>query len=815
MKQYVKAFSGLVFFALIIIAAAGFWAVSHYDVSPRFLVHKTVETSGLDLPPLDALLKPAPRYINQPLDGEIIGSHPRILLPELSEWDGEGVAPAMARRVSLHRSQGTNTKYFDPCTRKHAMGYVVCWLVTGDKEKARLATAALLKANLTPANIDTNGDRNWELALVFDLLAQFSIMAPNERAIIADKLHAYLLTSLELLDDESLSLWHGRSTMAAEAWLLALVLHGEEGVNESVARRAQGHFLQTVSALALTEAWPEGYNYWINSRAMVIALASSGFVNGTQGADSTATVLQALQRVGLWTVYATRPDNRIEALGDEGPRVDLKDETRRVIDVIAQLTKNSVFSSYSAYLAKLHGYESYYRGYRWSFMLFNDPQVQLLPGVPRGSLEGLERHLPPADIFGGGAMNLLIARQGWGSNDTFISMRAGHTFTHHGHYDAGHFTLFKGAPLAITNAKYNSFFTPHRLYYGIRTVAKNSLLVVRPGDDIRPHKLLEENINSGGQRIVMPTGSRVRSVDHWMNNINNGDHYEGGELQAYHVRPHDFAYIRADLTGAYDSARYDTQGDGGKVSAVRRELLYLMDEDRLFVRDEVEAVEAHFPKKWLLHTVNKPRVEGSQVLVGSQNAGILESKSDLATIVNGVGRLDIKRILPRDAQLRLVGGSDYQFYVEHDQAGFEVGVGSGKNFSDGAQDKPWFDNGLWRLEIIPGAARTFDEFLVALSPSLGVDRSAEVAAIALLSGKASVLSTTDHVIIFAGGARLDDIEFTWPGEQSRLLVVGVVSGDSFQLTTDNTTAAYKVEQSGLYSFPLSLKAGATVRLVQQ
>lgn len=104
-------------------------------------------------------------------------------------------------------------------------------------------------------------------------------------------------------------------------------------------------------------------------------MAASAYVNGLDNARHKERILALLKRVGLWHIYATRPDNRIENLGDEGSRVDLKDETRRVIDVIAQTTRAPVFASYSQYLQQLHGAESYYSGYRWELRLFNDPTV--------------------------------------------------------------------------------------------------------------------------------------------------------------------------------------------------------------------------------------------------------------------------------------------------------------------------------------------------------------------------------------------------------------------------------------------------------
>lgn len=803
MRKFFRSPVGLLLAGLAVLAVAGCWAVRHFDVSLRFLVEQALEEAGIDSPRLAYLLQPPPRYSSGVLDGEVRSLHPRILLPELADWDGVGIAPPIVERLALYRQQGIELDDYTPCRHKQAISHVVCWLISGEVDEARSAIALMLSSELVSPTEKKTGDAGWAWALAFDLLETFPGLTQFERGTIRSKLIDSLNAHLLLLDGESVSLWHGRSSLAAQAWLLAVALHGEAGYDPDLTVRAQGHFRQTISALALTEAWPEGYNYWINNRGVELALAASAYLNGLEGSRFSPVVRQTLRRVGLWTVYATRPDNRVEGLGDEGPRVDLKDETRRVIDLTAQLTGDAVFASYSLYLERVHRRASYYSGHRWSFVLFNDPSISPLPGVAAGQLAGLDRYLPLSELFGAGAFNLFIARTGWGADDTMITFRAGHTFTHHGHYDAGHFTLFKGAPLAVDSSKYNGFFSPNRLYYSLRTIAKNSLLIVRPGDVASGHPLLEKKVNDGGQRLVIPTGSRVRDVRHWRRHLHSGNHFEGGELLHYQSIPGHMSYLRADLTGAYDSTRHDSKGAGGKVRSVEREMLYLYKEDRLLVHDKVVATDASYVKRWLLHTVNKPRVRDARVVLGNEEAGVLESSADTAVVENGRGRLDVKRILPEGAIMRLVGGAGYEHYVEADRGGSFAG---GENFGEGGVDRSWFDNGAWRLELVPGAPRAPDQFLVALSPGLGRDRSGEVSALEVTGGEAVVIKTSDHVLVFSAKARLGKVSFILPEGQRTLLLVGVVAGESYQLLSDGDSLRYQAPQSGVLEMDLPLGA---------
>lgn len=195
----------------------------------------------------------------------------------------------------------------------------------------------------------------------------------------------------------------------------------------------------------------------------------------------------------------------------------------------------------------------------------------------------------------------------------------------------------------------------------------------------------------------------------------------------------------------------------------------------------------------------------SAALLGTTEAGMFDSDGDNAVVINAPGRLDVKRILPDAATLRVIGGEGYEFFVETDGSGSGAGRG-GENFSEGGEARSWFDNGAWRLEILPGLQQERDEFLVALSPSLGVDRSAEVVPLNLLSGRASGLITPDKVVIFTNSGRLTELSFRLEGKQQSLMLAGVVAGDSYRLTVGDEFEDHKVRRSGAIDIALPLSA---------
>ena len=773
MRGLIRYFALVGLLAHLAPVAAVVMALDYYDVTFRQLVQKSLDYSGVEAAWIEDLIAPSRKHTDFVMDGTIRPSHPRILLPELAAWDGTGEPPTCSR-LQAYKDVGIK----EPAARAECQSNTpvvlgVCWVLTGDTGAAQKGILQLRRSVLSlaaPPNVATLGRSTaaWNNALAYDLLhnaPSFPDAAKQEiEEIIAKALSRYLT----ILDGDGLSLWHSRASVATQAWLMAVVLTPDNPETADLVRRAQAYFLDAMDALSLTEGWPEGYNYWINNRALVLALGSAAYVNAVKNGRQSDRIRQTIRRAGLWTIYAARPDNRIEGLGDEGPRVDQKDETRRVIDVIAQLTRDPVLSTYSRHLEKLYGSESYYRGYRWAFPLFNDPTVLPTTRDSAKALEDLTDKLPKASLFGRGALNLGYIRSGWGADETFISFRAGANLSHHGHYDAGHFTLFKGAPLAVNASRYGSVFDKHRLNFAIRTVAKNSLLILRPDEKVSPNRFFDENIAAGGQRITLPTGSAIRSVDQWRQNLDQGLHLEGGRIDAWKHQPDEFTYVSTDLTDAYNRPDHDDGGSGGKVRSVKREFVYLPRTDMLLVRDRIVSVDPRYTKKWILNTVTRPDIENARVLKGTATDGILESASDIVRVENGKGRLIDQKILPRQSVTRLVGGANHKFYVEVDGDDTRL---NGRNIEGAPKSRPWFDDSEWRIEIQPAEPAVEDEFLVALLPSIDRYRNDRLLPVSLSGGKGLAVATASVIILFVDGDP-GRYRFSIPGDQRWIYVLG-------------------------------------------
>jgi hypothetical protein len=697
--------------------AAVFGIMRIYQVTFYEAVNKGAVTLGL-VEKNQRVLEYAEKYVGKFELTAPQGAHPRLIQQEnLSNWSGLLKVPFIEQQILSLKAAKAGFKF--KCPANNLSDALYCYYTDPSQTSLNTLQSRLDQFNFEqPKEVGEYGN-GWQFALLFDL-AQGSAQMGSEQVSVSDhKISQMLNAYLRNLDGDSASLWHGRASLAANAIILAATLNYDDTnvAKQVLLERAFGHFNQVFLALQTTEIWPSGYNYWINSRGFEIVLALRAFQTLHTDKDQQKSIGKLIRRIGLWHIYNVRPDMKVQGWGDEGPRVDLKDETAKVIDLIALLTQDPVFSSYSATLRHKFGSASYYPSYRWLLPLLFDPDASFIAKIDvqeATDLSALEHLLPNSELFGKGAVNQLIIRSGWRADDTFINFRAGHSFTHHQHYDAGHFGIFKGGVLAANSSTYAGMQSKNRLNYSIRTIAKNSLLIQNPNEEVLPNRHFEENVVDGGQRLTMPTGSALRSMQHWQQELFSGRNLQGASLIDYQFKPGESTSISADLTSAYNSIRYAEQGQTGKVRSVQRSLVYIDELDSLLVFDTIQATSA-YKTKWLLHSMNKPQIDDLQVLKGQQFDGILSSKSNIFVIQEQQSNLYGTVLMPNKLANQIIGGPGYRAYVETDG---DDNVLDGESFFSGNKTSPWFDNSLWRLELSPERQTTNTQYLVLLQPTL-------------------------------------------------------------------------------------------------
>lgn len=667
----------------------------------------------------ELLIAPSIKYADVSLAGIRFGAHPRILSAELHAWNGRSPAGFFSKRLEVLKEKRLG--YRVKCDGKQLTSSLNCFIAKPSEQGFGRLMASLHQFRFVKPKVSGSKGNAWVFAFALDVAKSSGWLSDRERLKLDQQAKEMLLDYLNLLDNDSASLWHSRATLSAEAFLVATVLDQSNDKSEKLYRRTLGHFYQTYQATTMTETWPGGYNYWINNRAFITMLAFSAYANAQAQDSDKEHIIAAIKRIGLAHIHFTRPDFKMIGWADEGPRIDLKDETARVIDLIAQLTKEPAFFYYAQAIRKRYGAESYYSGYRWLLpWLYSSEHHPLTSDYAKGAKKDLLWPMAPYlknnMLFGPQMRNHLAIRGGWEDDDTVMSYQAGHIFTHHQHYNAGHFTLYKGAPLLVDAAQYNgSVLTPRRRHIDIRTLAKNSLLIEQPDEVVKPNHLFKQNVAAGGQRLAMPTGSAITSMDHWRQQRDGDMHLGAAKLISYHNEPNNYVAISSDLTSAYNSIRYSTGSNDPKVKQVIRNFVYLNQYDVALTYDKLLSTNSDYRTKWLGHTVNKPQANSLKQLQGNTNDGIATTIAKLLHVKNGDGRLDIHIMAPELAITNVVGGPRYQHYVEADGDSQEL---NGQFFDQGYKVKPWYDQAQWRIEISPLDQKQLTRYVVTMQAKL-------------------------------------------------------------------------------------------------
>ena len=315
--------------------------------------------------------------------------------------------------------------------------------------------------------------------------------------------------------------------------------------------------------------------------------------------------------------------------------------------------------------------------------------------------------LPLTRYFEG--IGLVVARSGWTADSTYVTFKAGDNYWSHMHLDQGAFTIYKGGELAIDSGLYGpSYGSDHHMNYAYQTVAHNTITVTDPDDTVpAPGKEKPRPIaNDGGQRRVgSGWGVEAAPLDRAEWEI---------KRKIYHTATMERVFENdgltvavADVTPAYTN-EWSGQGSFShrtrRVERFWRVFGYDQADEAIIVFDQVIATKDSFRKRWLLHTIEEPRIDaqGFSVSVSPQNRP-----------GHAGGRLEGKVLLPKDAQIFTIGGRGFEFFVDN------------KNYDDDgalrdAMKKLGPNNGepgAWRIEVSPPRDEPADNFLVVLLPS--------------------------------------------------------------------------------------------------
>ena len=323
-----------------------------------------------------------------------------------------------------------------------------------------------------------------------------------------------------------------------------------------------------------------------------------------------------------------------------------------------------------------------------------------------------------------------ICRSDWTSGatetNTFATFRAGNwTWFNQNQWDQGNYCIYShGEDLLVDGGLYEGGGGFTVINYHNQTIAHNSITVKDPGQTKGWHFYdwtLDTYENTGGQNRPW----RETVDDAMLDGAPKDPDWpqaEGGylhDMSDVTRRTHNerYTYAFADLTNAYANERWEQDYESNrladvdyspKVSNVTRHWYYLRssaeNDDEYFVAfDRVNSLDADFQKKSYLHFIGEPTFEnGSRI--DTEVSGHIETwRSDRFRMELGGAVLHGAAVLPADAEIRKVGGTGYEYWV------------NGTNYD------PWPDTenelgGQWRLEIMPPTAQRDDLFLTVLHP---------------------------------------------------------------------------------------------------
>jgi hypothetical protein len=446
--------------------------------------------------------------------------------------------------------------------------------------------------------------------------------------------------------------------------------------------------------------WHEGIEYIQVGIGNVIVptLLSWGYATGRDLFQENPW----LQQLIYYPIYTTRPDKTPLRISDLNSSSLSKFNGMRSLTIVY----NNPFGRW--WLTKGRGFRDNIAPGAWPWF---PPDPLDAPNKPVSKL-------PLHHYFK--SLGIVIMRSDWTEDGVYASFKTGDNYWSHQHFDSGAFTIYRRGALAIDSGTYHAgYSSDHHMKYQMQTIAHNSMTVTDP-DDVS-HGSRIQLPNDGGQRRV-GSGGYNNSPDNISDWLKKKDDYEMGDIVNISLNNY-FVYVCGDVTAAYTNKN---SGDGDYKSRTKRvrkwfrDFLYIRPE--IFVIfDRVVSYNDDFTKRWLLHSINEPEIDGRQITLfrtdkvhhrNSWSWGLKHVVDKKRKFYQYNGQLVVTTILPKNSTIKKVGGAGHEFDIQ------------GINYNKNIRGKPIptdpkkgpIEPGAWRIEISPQSQKKDDLFLNVLIP---------------------------------------------------------------------------------------------------
>ncbi|MBA3710238.1 MAG: heparinase II/III family protein [Planctomycetes bacterium] len=329
--------------------------------------------------------------------------------------------------------------------------------------------------------------------------------------------------------------------------------------------------------------------------------------------------------------------------------------------------------------------------YEPEMFFFNERENTVAPKKPET--------LPRTKLFK--PMGVAIARD-WGDG-TVAAFKCSPIYLHnHCHRDQNQITIYHQGDQAIDSGVYDGYETPHWYNYYIRTIAHNTIVVHDPDEQMVSRGKVYAN--DGGQRFVNEPVWSPRTLEHL-----KSEAFRDGEIAAYREES-DWSYVCGDASHCYSPR---------KLVRFLRHVVFVLDWPHpravsLVVLDDVEVSRDGLTPRWLLHTVDEPKIAGATI-----------------SVRQGRGRLTAHILGPAAARIEAIGGPGSEFMV------------GAQNFPYTSLPKGPHVPGSWRAEVSPAAGHPRRVRFVTMLVPADADAPAEP--------PATLTSSNDGFIVQQGG----------------------------------------------------------------
>ncbi len=322
------------------------------------------------------------------------------------------------------------------------------------------------------------------------------------------------------------------------------------------------------------------------------------------------------------------------------------------------------------------------------------------------------KNLPLSKHFPSPA-GLTVARTGWDdgvdSPSVVAEMKVGGLNTvNHQHLDAGHFQIYYKGILASDSGVYQglkndsstggtTYGSVHYNMYNTKAVAHNTMLVLDPNEYTGTST--NRNYTRDGGQITTNGGQSSSSVSE-LKSKNVVADVVAQEIDPRNPNEPNYTYLKGDLKKSYSS----------KVSEFNRSFMFLNMKNSevpavMIVFDRVTSSSASYVKKWLLHGLEEPEINGTQTIFRRTYADPNANES-----YNG--KMTVDTLLPQSPKISKVGGSssDGSDSIIYDR-------GSNTKVPGYPANTPTDEGSTWRIEISPNVNASTTHFLNVIQVS--------------------------------------------------------------------------------------------------